>query len=96
MPETDDHGCSRTDLPPRRLPNGAFEPNSMVDYYLALSQFLGAESPDHMPELAVSPEDEAALKDKLACVTDTVGPLVILVPGGAFFRVHAPWASDTR
>ncbi|MCF7976334.1 MAG: hypothetical protein K9N55_21125, partial [Phycisphaerae bacterium] len=69
---------------PRRLPSGAFEPNSMVDYYLDLLTVLGVPCLDRMPALDISPLDRDAIQDKLPGLNDTSGPLVILVPGGAF------------
>jgi heptosyltransferase-2 len=71
-------------LNPARLPNGAFKPRSMVDYYLDLCSFMDIQCEDRMPELEVSPPDRDAVKRQLTCLTDTAGPLVILVPGGAF------------
>jgi heptosyltransferase-2 len=71
-------------LTPAKLPNGAFEPRSMVDYYLDLCTFLGIQCEDRMPALEVSPDDRDAVKHKLSCLADRSGPLVILVPGGAF------------
>jgi heptosyltransferase-2 len=71
-------------LNPSRCPNGDFKPRSMVDYYLELCSFVGVRCQDRMPALDVSPEDKASVKAKLPCLTDASGPLVILVPGGAF------------
>jgi heptosyltransferase-2 len=71
-------------LYPSRWPNGKFKPRSMVDYYLDISARLGADTSDRDLELAVDPADRNALKSKLPEVTDPKGPIVILVPGGAY------------
>ncbi len=71
-------------LAPERLPNGAFKPNSMVDYYLKLCDSIGVSHRDRMPELEVTPQDRQSVQNTLTCLTNPSGPLVILVPGGAF------------
>jgi len=71
-------------LYPPRLPNGKFKPRSMVDYYLAIASRLGADTSDRTLELAVDPADDRALKSKVPEVAVSKGPIVILVPGGAF------------
>lgn len=71
-------------LHPPRLPNGKFKPRSMVDYYLDLAARLGADPSNRALELAVDPAEDKALKSKLPELTDAKGPIVILVPGGAF------------
>jgi heptosyltransferase-2 len=71
-------------LAPKRLPSGTFEPNSMVDYYLDLIASIGVPCRDRMPALEISPQDRESVKDRLPCLSDASGPLVILVPGGAF------------
>jgi len=57
---------------------------SMVDYYLAAASWLGAETSDRRIELGVGQEDRAALLEKMPQVAGADGPVVILVPGGAF------------
>ena len=71
-------------LYPPKLPNGKFEPRPMVDYYLAIASRLGADTPDKSLELATDPAENEVLKSKLSEVVDATGPIVILVPGGAF------------
>jgi len=71
-------------LKPSRGPNGAFKPRSMVDYYVELCSFQGVPCQDRMPALNVSPEDRDAVNSKLPDLAHTSGPLIILVPGGAF------------
>lgn len=81
----DGRGFLLTDkLDPPRLPNGKFEPWSMVDYYLAIASRLGADTSNRTLELVIDPADDEALKSKLPEVTHAKGPIVILVPGGAF------------
>lgn len=71
-------------LYPPKLPNGKFKPRSMVDYYLAIASRLGADTSNKALEVAVDPADVEALKTKLPEVAGAKGPIVILVPGGAF------------
>ncbi len=71
-------------LSPPRLANGKFKPLSMVDYYLAIASWLGADTFDRSLELLVDPWERDKLKTKLPEVTNRIGPLVIIVPGGAY------------
>ena len=71
-------------LYPARLPNGAFKPIPMGDYYLALCQALGCASDARIPLLSVAPADQSALEVKFPQLTQTDRPLVVLVPGGAY------------
>lgn len=71
-------------LDPARLPDGRFEPNPMVDYYLDLCRFLDVPVEDRMPSLQIDPADRDAVRGVLPCLTQGSGPLIILVPGGAF------------
>ena len=70
-------------LYPPRLPSGDFKPISMVDYYLAVASWLGADVQDRFVELSVEPRDTETLKTKLPKIFNAVGPVVILVPGAA-------------
>jgi len=70
-------------LNPPRLPSGDFKPISMLDYYLALASWLGAEVEDRTIELSVEPGDEETLRAGLPEVFSSKGPVVILVPGAA-------------
>ena len=56
----------------------------MLDYYLALAAKIGADISDRLPELQVAPADMKSMQEKLPELLLTDGPLVILVPGGAF------------
>jgi heptosyltransferase-2 len=71
-------------LHPPRLPNGKFKPFSMIDYYLAIVSWLGADAADRSLELAVDPPASEALRAKLPELASADGPIVLLVPGGAF------------
>ena len=67
-----------------RLPNGKFKPVSMIDYYLAIAAHLGAETANRRLELQIDPKDTQSLLSKLPQLADHKGPIVVLVPGGAF------------
>jgi heptosyltransferase-2 len=71
-------------LSPPRLANGKFKPLSMVDYYLAIASWLGADTLGRSLELLVDPGEHNKLKNKLPEVTNCTEPLVIIVPGGAY------------
>ncbi|MDO8302041.1 MAG: glycosyltransferase family 9 protein [Sedimentisphaerales bacterium] len=71
-------------LEPLRLPDGDYVPISMLDYYLAMAELLGAETADRLPEITVPPEDMRALREKMPEIFFTDGPKAILVVGGAF------------
>ena len=70
-------------LHPPRLPLGSFKPISMVDYYLAVASWLGAEVQDRSIELSVEPRDAETVKAKLPQIFGAREPVVILVPGAA-------------
>jgi heptosyltransferase-2 len=80
-------------LHPERLANGKFKPGSMVDYYLAVASRLGAEVNDKGLELSINEQDKKTLLEKLPALTDASGPIIILVPGGAFGPSKC-WPSD--
>ncbi|MHC4418757.1 MAG: glycosyltransferase family 9 protein, partial [Planctomycetota bacterium] len=71
-------------LHPPKLSQIEFKPLSMIDYYLAIASWLGAETSDRKLELTVDPQQDKKLRAKLPQVAHAKGPLVILVPGGAF------------
>jgi len=71
-------------LYPPKLPDGKFRPISMIDYYLAIASWLGADTADRNLELFIDPQDEQRLRDKLPEVFNCEGPVVVIVPGGAF------------
>ncbi len=71
-------------LYPPKLPNGRFKPISMIDYYLAIASWLGADTTDRSLELTVDPQKQQSLRRKLPELANHKGPIVVLVPGGAF------------
>jgi len=71
-------------LYPPKLNNGKFKPTSMVDYYLAIASWLGADTSDRNLELLIDPQAEQSLRTKLPEVANCTGPMVVIVPGGAF------------
>jgi len=71
-------------LHPPKLPNGAFKPISMIDYYLAIPFALGIDTSDRNLELPIDPQEQEKLKARLPEVIDCAGPIVVIVPGGAF------------
>lgn len=71
-------------LYPPRLPNGSFKPISMIDYYLAIASWLGADTANRELELLVEQESRETLKAKLPEASQPKGPIVTIVPGGAF------------
>ncbi|MFH1369833.1 MAG: lipopolysaccharide heptosyltransferase II [Planctomycetota bacterium] len=70
-------------LNPPRLSSGDYKPISMVDYYLAIASWLGADAQDRRIELSVEPKDTETVKVKLPQLFSRQGHLVILVPGAA-------------
>jgi len=71
-------------LYPLKLAGGEFKPVPMIDYYLAIASFLGADISDRTLEVPIEPQAEQRLGGKLPEVLDFEGPLVVMVPGGAF------------
>jgi len=71
-------------LYPPKLPGGKFKPISMIDYYLAIASWLGADTADRGLELLIDPQGQEKLKAKLPEVVNCERPIVIIVPGGAF------------
>jgi heptosyltransferase-2 len=56
----------------------------MIDYYLAIASRLGADTTDRKLELLIDAQEEDSLCTKLPEVVDTAGPIVVIIPGGAF------------
>jgi len=71
-------------LYPEKLRNGKFKPVSMVDYYLAIASSIGADTTNRNLELSIEPSEKENLRLKLPELFQTDGPIIILVPGGAF------------
>ncbi len=92
-------------LYPPKSPDGGFKPISMIDYYLAIASWLGADTADRNLELTVDPQKQQNLRSKLPELADCKGPIVVLVPGGTFgpskrwpaerFAQTADWLTDT-
>jgi heptosyltransferase-2 len=78
---------------PEKLNTGKFKPLSMVDYYLAIASRLGARISDMSLELSVDVPAKETLRTKLPELFHSDGPIVILVPGGAFGPSKC-WPSD--
>ena len=71
-------------LYPPKNPDGSFKPISVVDYYIAITASLGATAFDKFPVLDFDPAAKISLLEKLPALKNRSGPLVVLVPGGAF------------
>ncbi len=71
-------------LYPPKLPDGKFKPLSMIDYYLAIASWLGADTTNKNLELLIDPQDQEKLKAKLPEVVNADRPIAVIVPGGAF------------
>ena len=69
---------------PLKDKHGRFTPVPAVDYYLRLAEALGADAAARMPELSCTEADTDTLRQTLPAVFTPSGPLIILVPGGAF------------
>jgi heptosyltransferase-2 len=73
-------------LYPPKLSAARFKPFSMVDYYLAIPSLLGGDTTDVNLELLVDPQEEKKLRIKFPEIAESKGPVVVIVPGGAFGR----------
>ncbi len=71
-------------LYPPRLSNGRFKPIAAIDSYLALASRLGANITNRTLELLIDPADCTSLDKKLPETANNSGPIMILVPAGAF------------
>jgi len=81
----DARGLLLTDrLEAARCATGGYAPISMVDYYLAIASHLGANTSERQLELHFYSQDRDRAQAKLPEVFASNGPVVILVPGGAF------------
>ena len=70
-------------LPPRDA-NGAFLPHSALDYYLGIADYPGGRTNDRSLYLGLSESGRSELAERLPRIKNLTGPLVVLVPGGAF------------
>ncbi len=71
-------------LYPPKLSVTKFKPSSMVDYYLAISSLLGANTTDVSLELLIDPQEDKKLRTKFPEIAESKGPVVVIIPGGAF------------
>ncbi|MHC5076370.1 MAG: lipopolysaccharide heptosyltransferase II [Planctomycetota bacterium] len=71
-------------LHPPKTDNGKLKPFSMIDYYLAIASWLGADVTNRNIGLDFLAEDKESVFQKLPETKVTNGPIVIMVPGGAF------------
>lgn len=83
--DRDGRGLLLTDrLIPMRE-RGKYVPIPMIDYYLGLAQYLGAENPERRMQLFTRPQHDRAAEALLrsAGVAEARGPLVMFTPGAA-------------
>ncbi len=80
-------------LHPPKLSAVRFKPSSMVDYYLSIPSVLGADITDKSLELLTNQQDERTLRTKYPEITKSKGPVVVIVPGGAFGKSKY-WSSE--
>ena len=80
-------------LHPPKISAGKFRPFPMIDYYLAIASSLGADTDDRKLELSIDPGQKQNLRSRLPELFDSAGPVVVLVPGGAFGPSKC-WLSD--
>ncbi len=71
-------------LHPPKISAGKFRPFPMIDYYLEIASSLGADTPERNLELSVDPREKQNLQSRLPELFDSTGPIIVLVPGGAF------------
>ncbi len=80
----DGRGLLLTDkLYPPKLPHGKFKPISMIDYYLAIASWLGADTANKNLELFIDQQDQENLKAKLPEIAKSEGPVIVIVPGAS-------------
>ncbi len=80
-------------LYPSKSSAAKFKPSSMVCYYLAVSSQLGAGATDVSLELLTDPQDDKSLRTRFPEIAEPKGPIVVIVPGGAFGRSKY-WLSE--
>jgi len=71
-------------LYPPKLRYNRFKPFSMIDYYLAIASWLGADITDRNLELLTDPQEDKSLRTKIPKLANHEKPVVVIVPGGAF------------
>ncbi len=80
-------------LYPKKISATRFKPFSIVSYYLAIASLLGADTTDVNLELPIDPQQNDKLRTKFSEIAKSKGPVVVLVPGGAFGRSKY-WLSE--
>jgi heptosyltransferase-2 len=80
-------------LYPPKLSAAKFKPSSMVDYYLSIPSLLGADTTDISLELLIDPQEDKKLRTKFPEIAESEGPVVVIVPGGAFGQSKR-WLSE--
>jgi heptosyltransferase-2 len=80
-------------LRPPKKASGRFKPGSMVDYYLAITSWLGCQSSNRKLELNVEPQNEKVIQAKFPQLAEREGPICVFVPGGAFGPSKC-WSSE--
>lgn len=64
--------------------NRDYKPVSIVDYYLNLAKLVGAENPERKLSIELTERDREVFSITFPEARKSSGPLIILVPGGAF------------
>jgi len=80
-------------LYPLKLSAAKFKPLSMLDYYIAIPAMLGADTADSNLELHANPQENKTLQIKFPEIAESKGPIVVIVPGGAF-GLSKCWLSE--
>ncbi len=81
----DGRGVFLTDkISPLKAQSGKFAVSAMIDYYLKLCESIGCDIANKRTELSLDKKDIDAVEEILPSLFDGSGPVVILVPGGAF------------
>jgi heptosyltransferase-2 len=80
-------------LYPPKTNEGKFKPFPMIDYYLAIASWLGGDVSSRELRLEIVSEDKEGVLQKLPEINEVNGPIVIMVPGGAFGPSKC-WPSD--
>jgi heptosyltransferase-2 len=60
------------------------KPVSVIDYYLALASWFGADTADKKMRLDIDENDRKKVLEKFSAYLNGTKPVVIIVPGGAF------------
>lgn len=69
---------------PLRNNKGRFQPSPMTEYYLKIAEHLGGNADNKRTELSVKSEHTTSTLETIPGLKSSTGPLVIIVPGGAF------------